>query len=379
MSTASLQPSQGRLLCELIFPPSEICPMDPVSIRAVDLVPAYETHPAYAEFSGNPGFALRVRAILVFSRYFLVVLTKRLIDYELIPAHVRKDSSMSGRLRFFGNALRNCAGKLKPRRRGTNRLDDKSIEAQLARNGIAVIRVQPAHFAELERLSASHFENLRQRRGSRAEGGREFDESRTSAQRTSSTQLFELIERVLQEIGALDAVSTHTGRTARLVDVNPQVNDTSDDFWKRIFPDLPADTRPVKYMHRDASGGDIKAIFYMSDVGPHSGPFSYVLGSHRVRSNNLLDWIEEANDQGILVSTTPEARRLFAALPRALRRKCSMGNDMRPGDPATPALLKSEWTIEAPRGHVVLFDTKGLHRGGLVEKGERLVITCVTG
>ena len=117
----------------------------------------------------------------------------------------------------------------------------------------------------------------------------------------------------------------------------------------------------------------------MSDVGPENGPFCYVLGSHKTRSATLGDWIEEANDQGPLSGTSRESRRVFAALPKALQRKCSCGNDMLPDSDVAQRLLAAEWTITAPRGHVVLFDTKGFHRGGLVDRDERIVMTCVLG
>jgi hypothetical protein len=37
------------------------------------------------------------------------------------------------------------------------------------------------------------------------------------------------------------------------------------------------------------------------------------------------------------------------------------------------------WTITAPKGSIVMFDTKGVHRGGMVVEGQRRVITCVLG
>ena len=187
------------------------------------------------------------------------------------------------------------------------------------------------------------------------------------------------MEATLTRSGILDGVSAYIGRPASLIDVNPQINDQSDDFWRRIFPDQPVAERPVAYMHRDATGGDIKAILYMSDVKPENGPFSYAIGSQKVYSGRLGDWIEQTNDQSSFSGTGPLNRRRFAALPAILRRKCAFGNDVLPGSEIAQRLLGAEWTITAPRGSVVLFDTKGIHRGGMVKQGERLVLTCVLG
>jgi hypothetical protein len=174
-------------------------------------------------------------------------------------------------------------------------------------------------------------------------------------------------------------VGRYLGRRAQLVDVNPQVNDPSDDFWRTVFPDLHARLPASAYFHRDASGGDIKAIFYMTDVGPENGPFTYVLGSNHLRLKRLDDFICEANDSSGLSGTTSDARRKFAALPRLFRQKGSFGNDLPDDAPLSRTIQDSQWPITSKKGAIVLFDTKGTHRGGMVTAGERRVITCVLG
>lgn len=362
----------------LIAPPEDMGRLDVAGVTVPALRVDYPQHPAYAPFAVAVPLGRRFRALLTFVRLFALALTKRLINYELIPMSLREDRSVVGRLRFLWRAAANMLVKVFGRASPAGFPASEAIAARLARDGIAVVAIDPGLFGRLEADSAPLFDRLRARRG-KVDGSREFDESRSSARRDEAGRLFSTIEEILLASGALGAISRHIGRRASLVDVNPQINDASDDFWRRIFPDLPLTDRPVKYMHRDASGGDIKAIFYLSDVAAENGPFSYCLGSHRVRSRGLRDWVEEANDMGILSGTSREARELFAALPRCLQTKCSFGNDLLPAHPAKDSILGSEWTITAAKGHVVLFDTKGLHRGGMVDQGERLVVTCVTG
>ena len=362
----------------VMVPPEDRVRLEASLVSVPDLRIDYGRHPAYAPFFGVAGLGRRLHALGTFVRLFALTTTKRLIDYELIPTHVRDDRSLAGRLRFMSRTVSNVFSKVFGRPSAVGLPASEAIAARLDRDGVAVVAIEPALFARLESDAVPFFERLRVRRG-KVEGSREFDESRSTARRDEAERLFSTIEEILLTSGALGAISRHIGRRASLIDVNPQINDASDDFWRRIFPDLPPADRPVKYMHRDASGGDIKAIFYLSDVGADNGPFSYCLGSHRVRSRGLRDWVEEANDMGILSGTSREARELFAALPSWLQTKCSFGNDLLPTHPAVGGILKSEWTITAPKGHVVLFDTKGLHRGGMVDQGERRVITCVTG
>lgn len=334
---------------------------------------SYSVHPAYATISST--LLEKMKAFAIFAHYFCVVLTKRLISYELIPAHVRTKGGSA----FAVAALSNIARRA--RRHATTATSQlpEPILASLTSNGVCVVELPNDQFRTLSVVAQPLFEQLRRRRGASPGGAREFEESRDTVLRTANSGPFDAVEGILARNGVLDAVSAYLGRPARLIDVNPQINDASDDFWQRIFTDLPDADRPARYFHKDASGGDVKAIFYMSDVGPKSGPFSYAIGSHNVTHSAFANWVEESNDQSGLSGTDRLARQRFMALPAPLRRKCAVGNDLLPDDEAAQRLLRAEWIITAGRGHLVLFDTKGLHRGGMVADGERAVITCVLG
>ena len=333
----------------------------------------YLRHPAYASVAGG-SVGARLASLAIFLRSFALILCKRLISYELIPAHVRA----GGGLEFCSAALRNIFRHWvggKPPAWGHHAAVAQTLQAQ----GVCVAAVDGNSFAAINAAAKPLLERLRARRGARSSGGRDFIESRDSALRTSNIDLFGAVEEMLEKDGLLAAISVYLCRPARLIDVSPQINDSSDDFWLNTFSDLPEANRPARYFHKDASGGDIKAILYMSDVGPKNGPFSYAIGSHAVRSPTLISWIEEANDQSGFSSTDHKARLNFSRLPKVLQRKCAVGNDLMPDDPATAALLHAEWVITAPHGHLVVFDTKGFHRGGMVAEGERIVLTCVIG
>ena len=340
----------------------------------------YATHPAYEPLIRSASLKARLGALLGFTRYLGVILCKRLISYELIPGHFRKPRSAAAVARLLveaaGNALRNLA----PWRPGAlESAEASAVHQALNCDGVCVAQIDAQQLAQIGAAAQPLYDGLRKARGNRAEGGRDFDESRSYALRTAHAELFAAVEATLTRSGILDGVSAYIGRPASLIDVNPQINDPSDDFWRRIFPDRPAAEHPVAYMHRDATGGDIKAILYMCDVTPENGPFSYAIGSQKVHSGRVGDWIEQTNDQSSYSGTGPLNRRRFAALPAILRRKCAFGNDVMAGTEISQRLLSAEWTITAPRGSMVLFDTKGFHRGGMVNRGERLVLTCVLG
>ncbi len=333
---------------------------------------SYAQHPAYA--TSGVSLPTRVAALATFARYFALILCKRLISYELIPTHVRA----RGGAAFIGSALRNIGRRL-ARGRAPAAGRGAPVAQALHTDGVCVAPIETGAFAAVEAAAQPLLGRLRERRGRRVNGGRDFIESRGVALRTCDAELFNAVEAMLEGGGLLDGISAYLGRRARLVDVNPQINDATDDFWRHIFTDLPPSDRPARYFHKDASGGDIKAILYVSDVGPTSGPFCYAIGSHAARLPRLVSWIEETNDQSGFSGTGLEARRSFSALPAALQRKCAAGNDLLPGDEAARHLLRAEWVITAPRGYIAIFDTKGFHRGGMVAEGERVVLTCVIG
>jgi hypothetical protein len=229
----------------------------------------------------------------------------------MIPSDLRA----SGGLAFARQGIRNA---LRFNRPAPAALLETKILTSLQDHGITVVQIDAAAHNRLRDEAAGHFDMLAARRKSRGNARRHFDESRSSANRRTEPSLFAIIETLLRETGIMDAASAYLGREAQLADVNPQINDATDSFWRDIFPDIPETQLPsTAYFHRDASGGDLKAIFYLSDVGAKNGPFTFVLGSHRAKVRRIDDLICEANDHG-LSATDRSSRSLFAALPRAL-------------------------------------------------------------
>jgi hypothetical protein len=363
----------------LVSPPAEVQRFSAQPGEGPGTWIEYDKHPAYASFVASASFGTKIMACAGFAKYFVLILCKRLISYELIPAHLRQPRSLSGWWRFFQTCLANTINKLTGTTRLRGATSGEHVYAALSLDGICVAKMEAESIKRIQKAVQPLIEQLRHKRGLHVSGARDFTESRSTVLRTANEDVYAAVEDMLQRSGILDGCSAYIGHSAQLIDCNPQINDPSDNFWQCIFPDRVSELRPAAYFHRDASGGDIKAIIYLSDVGPSSGPFSYAIGSHSVRGSNLVDWIEETNDQSGYSSTQAKARRLFSALPAVLRRKCAFGNDLLPGTEITDRILQSEWVIEAPQGHIALFDTKGFHRGGMVTEGERIVLTCIIG
>lgn len=362
---------------KLVDPPNGVQPAD-LSAWAGRTLVNYDVHPAYAQLITVASPGLRLRALCRFILSYLVIKVKRAIRYEMIPLHIRKATGLRSPALWIRTA---CRHFVQPRRQRALKNDEPDLsllDKHFRRHGCAVLTMPGDAIKTLNELAQPQFHELARRRGDRREG-RDFDESRAYARRDQAGLLFDAIENVLRNSGVMAAASRYLGREVCLVDVNPQINDPSDDFWNRIFPDLDVECPPTAYFHRDASGGDIKAIIYMTDVQANNGPFAYVLGSHRMPLNEMDDHIAEANDSNGMAETGLINRRYFAALPKVLRQKGAFGNDIMTGSELGEILLQSTWTITADQGSIVMFDTKGIHRGGMVIAGERRVITCTIG
>lgn len=360
---------------ELIGAPQRVVPLDS-GFRWSSKIVDYAAHPAYADLVAQAGLVQKLTATLRYAAKFALLLTKRVIRYEMIPYENRKANSFADRIGFVTTGFRNAMGL------GNIKADTAEAPAALTHlndQGIAVVAMPPTQFETLETLAKPHFDALAARRGQRV-NRREFDESRATADRRQSPELFTFIEKVLAESGLSATADAYMGRKAHLIDLNPQINDPSDSFWRDIFEDKPEIGLPrTAYCHRDASGGDLKAIIYMTDVGPETGPFTYAVGSNQMVISRRDDLLCEANDHNGLSSTSLEARREFAALPAMLRQKGSFGNDLNDDAPQSRQIATALWEVEGRKGSIVLFDTKGIHRGGMVDTGERRVITCVLG
>ena len=105
--------------------------------------------------------------------------------------------------------------------------------------------------------------------------------------------------------------------------------------------------------HRDSYSKQFKAMVYLSDVGEDSGPFEYLLGSHRY--GKIIHEIMIKKKDGRLLSHS----RFTDDEIHDLKQKLS---------------LKSVKYV-AKKGTVILFDSRGLHRGSPIKSGYRYALT----
>lgn len=123
----------------------------------------------------------------------------------------------------------------------------------------------------------------------------------------------------------------------------PPVADVLNMWWHTNYSPHP-DAQAAQFFHFDMDRIKwLKVFVYLSDVGPENGPHTFVKGSHRTG--------------GIP----------FSLLQRGYKRLSDQ--DVEDNYPRDACM-----EFSAPRGTIIIEDTRGLHKGAHVRGGPRLIL-----
>jgi hypothetical protein len=202
-----------------------------------------------------------------------------------------------------------------------------------------------------------------------------------------------LVEREFQERGIFRIVSDYVGIKYQTVGVSIELSAEGSTWWRnnQTFGKAPR----TMYAHLDESIFAPKAIIYLSDVGLSNGPTCGYPGVYekfqnnplqdiigRVISNvgnvpnsNLFNFYNKKYHQSF---ASENFRKHFMKLPVTLRFNSHLGWDILPGSKLETEIAENEEILLGKAGKFVVFDgSKLLHRGGLIEAGERIVLQVV--
>ncbi len=176
-----------------------------------------------------------------------------------------------------------------------------------------------------------------QRRGDEVKGVYPRGEPRAVRYDFATADLLgnEDIQKLLADLSLLAVAQDYLG-------TRPHV-DVLTMWWHTAFSDVP-DSEAAQFFHFDMDRPKwLKVFIYLTDVGSDNGPHSFVAGSHR--SGAIPDHLL---DKGYARLSDAEVVQAFA------------GTDVL--------------QFCAPRGSIIIEDTRGLHKGRHVEAGDRLVL-----
>lgn len=355
-------------------------PIPPYSGKSLPAI-NYDAHPAYGGLFPKATLRERIDALNVFLRTFAFVTIRRIVDYDNMPL-LTKEAGFSGlnfrtALRYISMFTRIRASRMIGRLTGARRPAAPANPALLNRiksDGIVPLTLSPDEIAQVRAVTNPGFARLDARRAAIPPEKRKFDDNVYWCTRASDPQAFATVETIFDRYGIIEAASAYLGRPVGVKHVNAQINDQDLAFWKRVFPDTQLADPWGSYLHIDATYGMLKCAIYVHDIGPDGGPFCYVRGSQ----NADIGWFEgmtrRTNDFSGFSGRKPEARKKFMALPALLRKKADFGGDLRDDSADVQRLREGHFSATSNYGNCVLFDGNGMHRGGMVNKGERRCI-----
>ena len=204
----------------------------------------------------------------------------------------------------------------------------------------------------------------------------------------------DVLNREFKSLGVLDAVSAYTGQNTRVTGLALELSVPLASWWKNAIEGL---VRPPKtlYAHLDEGIAFPKSIVYLSDVAEQNGPTSCFPGAYE---SMLLTPLQELIGRIVgTVGNNPASplnayygkqyhqsvnsenfRRHFMRLPESLRFNSHMGWDIFPGSELEDQLVALEKKMIGPAGTFIVFDgARLLHRGGLMEQGERVALQVI--
>lgn len=194
--------------------------------------------------------------------------------------------------------------------------------------------------------------------------------------------------------GVLGDLRCITRHRTRVVGLSLELSVEGSNWWKAEKNEF-APPKTV-YAHVDKDVAAPKAIVYLSDVCMDNGPTSVYPDIYsRINISPLQDLVGRcissigSHEDSVLYAAYRDGarrqsstafRKHFMKLPPNVRFNSHFGWDVLPGSPLEKIMLDQEQPLIGVAGTYIIFDGASLlHRGGLIELGERVALQVVFG
>jgi hypothetical protein len=271
-----------------------------------------------------------------------------------------------------------AAQKERARRLAQRRQDGGEISRQVLGCGFARLHAQGADIDSLAATAAPIVELVRTRVEAAQGAGEAITPQLAKAwpDREAHAPLWAAARRLLHGAGAMDAVKDYFGADgSKLRVLSVVVNRPGQSWNSALFRDMDIETPSTAGFHIDTDSACVlKTVIYLDDVGPDQGPFGAIPTSHLWDHDGPDRERRRAHAKSSFVSRSAEHRRTFASLSPPMQVKAAFGGDIPEDSQECRELLQAEARMTGPRGQVNLFDPEAIHRGGLVQAGERVAL-----
>lgn len=268
----------------------------------------------------------------------------------------------------------------------------KKLLQQLRKNKFFIDRLSPDSVEEILSLGNNYLQLFR----TRVTMGKLSREDLSFNCGPEAEKITRILNREFEKAGVNDAISEYMNQPMQVGGQAFELSVSQAQWWRNGFIGLSR-TPDTLYAHLDESIGAPKAIVYLSDVSVENGPTGYYENLYeklhlnplqeivgRVLANignnddsDLKEYYKKAYHQSM---TSEHFRRHFMMLPEELRFNSHFGWDIFPGSEAESLMKAVEKKMTGPAGTYLVFDgSKLLHRGGLVNQGERIALQVVFG
>jgi hypothetical protein len=208
-------------------------------------------------------------------------------------------------------------------------------------------------------------------------------------------KIAQLLNKDFKSQGILEDVSNYIGKDYLVSGVALELSVPKSTWWKK-----KENTKKIPktlYAHVDESLIHPKSICYLSDVELDNGPTSIFPNIYSSLKLNFLQDIIGRIVENVGSSPNSDLNKLynnnveqkfqckifkshFLKLPLSLRFYSHFGWYVEPESKLEDEMVNSETKILGKKGKLVVFDgAKVLHRGGLIEDGNRLALQIVFG
>ncbi len=265
-----------------------------------------------------------------------------------------------------------------------------AVELQVMRHFFG--KLSPRGLVELGSLAERELGTLR----ANAIAGRLKREDLSLNSGITPSAIGKVLNREFKTSGVFDVLASYTGRKMLVTGVALELSVPQSGWWQNALDGLNRSPDTL-YAHFDESIASPKAIIYLSDVGEKNGPTSCYPGVYEALQLSPLQELvgrvvgnignsEKSTLKNAYAKKYHQAmsselfRRHFMRLPADLRFNSHFGWDVVPGEELERDLLKVEKKMIGPAGTFIAFDGgKLLHRGGLMEEGERVALQVIFG
>lgn len=303
---------------------------------------------------------------------------------------LKSNSNSLLELDFLSELQRHCAARLREEFKFKNSLNSSEFTAWSHSRAAFTTKLGPCWVRVLKCLTFRKRRLLhkRVRDGLRERSDLTVDSGLTMFLVTKALQ------RAFKHVGTLDFLGTSFSRRIGVIGAALEISAAGSTWWQSPNSDFGGvDT---DYAHFDEAIERPKAIVYVSDVSVDSGPTEYFPGLFEALNLTPLQELvsrvvlKVGDDSGSKLyphtrgfrmrSAAPMFRNLFSQLPAEMRFNSHFGWDV----PTTHSLRREfsnrRIQVIGDAGTTLVFDgSRVVHRGGLIQVGERLVIQVVFG